>query len=49
MKRYFPAKSTSRKFPDNKDVIKRIENKVLSVMGFSHFREEVANNIVSII
>ncbi len=49
MKRYFPGKPTPRKFPDNKDVIKRIENKVLSVVGFSRFRGEIANNIVSIV
>ncbi|MCX7124363.1 MAG: DUF4158 domain-containing protein, partial [Gammaproteobacteria bacterium] len=47
MQRYFPNKMSPRNFPDDKDAITRIENKVLSAVGFSRFRKEIADSIIS--
>jgi hypothetical protein len=47
MQRYFPNKICPRNFPDNKDIITRIENKVLSVVSFSSFRKYIADRIIS--
>jgi TnpA family transposase len=49
MKRYFPNEISPRNFPDDKDAIARIENKVLNAVGFSRFRKDIADKIVSIL
>jgi hypothetical protein len=46
MQRYFPNKSVPRRFPIDKDIIARIENKVLAVTGFSRFREKNAKPVL---
>ncbi|MCX7124273.1 MAG: DUF4158 domain-containing protein, partial [Gammaproteobacteria bacterium] len=47
MKRYFPNEISPRNFPDDKDTIARIENKVLNIVGFSRFRKDSADKIIS--
>ena len=49
MKRYFPNEISPRNFPDDKDTIARIENKVLNAVGFSRFRKDVSDKIISTI
>ena len=45
MQRYFPNKTLPRSFPSDKDVIARIENKVLATVGFVRFRGDIATKI----
>ena len=47
MQRYFPNDPIPRNFPDDKDVIARIENKVLNVIGFSRFRKNTTDKIIT--
>lgn len=47
MQRYFPNQTSPRNFPDDKDAIARIENKVLSMVQFSRFRKSTAVKILS--
>jgi TnpA family transposase len=49
MRRYFPYEAIPRNFPTDKDMIARIGNKVLATVGFSRFRGEVADKIISIL
>ena len=49
IQRYFPTKPIPRSFSNDKDVIARIENKVLIAAGFKRFRGEPANHLVSIL
>jgi len=47
MQRYFPHKTTPRSFPIDKDMVTRIENKVLTAVGFSRFRGHIGENIMA--
>ena len=47
MQRYFPHQAAPRRFPTDKDVIMRIENKVLAVVGCSRFRGSTANMMIT--
>lgn len=47
MQRYFSKQISPRGFSDGKDVITRIENKVLNVVDFSRFRKSTAYKIIT--
>ncbi|WP_423064040.1 DUF4158 domain-containing protein [Candidiatus Paracoxiella cheracis] len=49
MQRYFSNQPTPRSFSNNKDVIARIENKVLETVGFSRFRGQKSETIIAIL
>ena len=49
MQRYFPNQASLSSFPNDKNVIVRIENKVLDTVSFSRFRQATANKIISIL
>jgi len=48
MQRYFQNQASPRTFPSDKDIIRRIENKMLNIVGFSRFSGEIAEKVLSL-